>query len=377
MTATLVDATRRTTTTRETLEQAAAVLRSRADNHVSPSPHTVETVLSLLLRGHGPRTIQASTGLTRSDLYKLVTDLGQRYRVRGEELPENTAGVLFPIEPDEDVLETMSERRRQKVLDEAALLRHSTPVPAEWQHAAGATKSLITMVGTLRQHLDQDADVTAEALKHMLSVDKPLVGWLTFPLLAGTWKLISLGQFTRLAMSDKLTDQGAYSVLSAYEALESVRDTGVTALTRLISGDVDNLDLLTLQARPLAEAMMERFERTLTIKTRVSGREAGMTEALRTLQATPVETLPQHVGELNAGQVSRIAASLGVSTQAGARARKRRAMEQLGGGEFAGELGYLQGLWHVAEATGRTERFFEAVDLLQDGDPHWADGLQE
>ena len=200
---------------------------------------------------------------------------------------------------------------------------------------------------------------------------------MTFPSLRATWLIIQLGQLDRLASTKDLPIRTAQTVVAAYDALESSRADGVAALQRLLEGPAtEELDALTVRARPLAEAAVSRLEQVLE-RTRARDdlsdfRERALRQFLDELSKI---RLPQHVGELNEGQVLRISATLGIDPEPSIDAGFREAETKLKELGLEEDVPWLRGVWIAAASGNREAGFWKAVDRLIDGDPAWTESL--
>src|SRR5690606_24424470 len=102
------------------------------------------------------------------------------------------------------------------------------------------------------------------------------------------------------------------SIVLAYDALEAARADGVDAFEGLRStSNIAELPGLAVRARPLAEAAIARLESTLLMSKSLPHQA----RALRMFrEETELVEMPAHVGELNDGQVHRIAHLRGLNT---------------------------------------------------------------
>lgn len=367
-----------TVVTRDSLDTAVALLRDRAKNHTPVDWHLPEQILKRVLAGYGPQQIMQQVGLTQVELFTLVKAIGDRYRTRGAEVPTGQGGVLFPLELDADAISDLPARKRTKVLDEVARIRAAAPLPLEWTYTslkvpAGSRNS----VAAIRSALGADADLQAESVKFCMSYDPPQFRLLTFPLMAAAWKLAQTGQLARLALSEDLTGQAAASIVHAFDALESMRQDTVAAIRELVETIPDDLETMAVRARPLAEGPVQRLEHSLQVAEGSSRRDASRMVALdRFRNEIGTGPLPEHVGELNAGHLTRIARALGVHIGLAKEKDLRDAFERMQDMGFTRDSSFLRGLWAAAHATGRDEDFWKALDALNDGNPDWAAHLQ-
>lgn len=360
-------------TTRESLNASADLLRVVADGR-TPAFDKIREALTLIVTGHGPSTVMAQTGMSRSELSEFVKGIGRRYRVRGENLPDNTLPVLFPMEPDFDVIQKFRKPKRERLMREAAEMRAKTPLPLEWDIAFPTEAGVRNAVAALRSKIDVDANLQSIALRYAASVQAPASTLVTYPLLRAVWQVTHYGQFERLAVDDSVTPRAAQSIVLAYDALEAARADGVDAFEGLRStSNIAELPGLAVRARPLAEAAIARLESTLLMSKSLPHQA----RALRMFrEETELVEMPAHVGELNDGQVHRIAHLRGLNTDgvpdpevvAMERALREKGLEQ--------DIPWLKGIWLAAYNTRRVDDFWKAVDRLLEGQPNWADSLQ-
>lgn len=372
------DAAASTDVTHDGLEAAIAVLRERADSHGTLDDALVLRVFELVLSGHGPQQLVLRTGLSPSELFTLVKAIGDRYRTRGEEIPEGTGGILFPLEQDPGTLAALPKRKHARVLGEIARMRSATPLPLEWQFSDSKIPlGTRNAVAAIRSSLDGDANLQAEALKFCMSYDPPVFRVTTFALLAGTWRAAQTGQLTRFALSEALTDQAAASVVHAFDTLEAVRSDAVDAVTQLMETVPQDMETMAVRARPLMEAPVVRLEHGLKAAEGSDREDFYRNLALTKFRnEAQVVQLPRHVGELNDGHVTRIAGAVGVLDGPPREKDLAAATERIEELGYHKDFTFLRGLWAAYYGARREANFWEALKSLDEGNPDWARPLQ-
>ena len=377
MTDLLATSTEGVQVTKQSLDDAADVLRALVALTYSQPDDRLHTVLELTVQGHGPATILQETGMTRAELADTIRVIGQRFHTRRDKAPDGHGTALFPLEPDPSALDGLKGKQRETAMEEIAVLRAENPLPFAWQAEypeAGVRKA----VAAIRTKTEVDENLQSLALRVAASQSPPPSGLLTFAALRATWVMIQLGQFPRLAADPDLPVQAAQSAVVAYDALESARADSVAAMSELRNDpDPEKLDVLTVRARPLAEAAVRRLERIIAV-TRDSGSKAKYQD--RGMQIFLNETadlkVPRHVGELNEGQIHRIGLMLGLHTDPIADrliADFEARLTDLG---LEADIPWLKGVWISAFSCQREPDFWKAVDRLIEGDTDWAQPLQ-
>lgn len=363
-------------TTKEELDTSVAMLRAMVDLTSSTPDMRLHQVLEMTVQGYDPRTIAQRVGLTRTELADAIKGIGRRFRSRSDEDPEMNGTVLFPLEPDPDVIANLPKKRREEAMERAAQLRSENPLPQSWQvefPEVGIRKS----VAAIRGKTEVDQNLQSLALRVLASQTPPPSGLLTFASMRATWLTIQSGEFPRIARDPELPLRTAQTLLAAYDALETARDDSVTAMRRLHSGpSADELDTLAVRARPLAEAAVLRLEQILTNTKR---RDDLATFKQRGLQLFLNETggirLPAHVGELNEGQVHRIGLMLGLHTDPISDRALAAAEERLTELGLADDIPWIKGIWISAFSCKREDDFWEAIERLTEGDTDWVQPL--
>lgn len=377
MTNVLTTPTKASVLTKEQLDQLIGMLRATVSLTSGPSDSRLQTVLELTVQGHGPSTIAQETGLSRTELIDAVKGIGQRFRTRKDETPNLYGTALFPLEPDPDVIAKLPAKRRAAALDEAARLRAENPLPYSWQ-LEFPEASIRKAVAAIRSKTEVDQNLKSLALRVAGSQVPASSGLLTFAAMRATWMLIQLGQLPRLVRDQELTLRAAETVTVAYDALESARADSVEAM-RLLRSDPDpeDLDTLTVRARPLAEASVRRLEQIIA-GTREHGdmRKFRLRGMNAFLNETSNLKMPTHVGELNEGQVHRVGLMLGLRTDPVPDRSLNAAEDRLTELGLGADVPWLKGIWISAFSCNREDDFWKAVENLVDGDTAWAQPLQ-
>lgn len=363
-------------TTKTDLETSVSLLRSMVSLTAGQADTSLQEVLELTVQGHDPQTIARRVGMTRAELGAAVKAIGQRFRSRSDKDPEMFGTVLFPLEPDPDVISKLPKRRREQALERAARLRSENPLPQSWQmsfHEVGVRKA----VAAIRSKTEVDQNLKSLALRVLASRTPPPSGLLTFASMRATWLTIQMGQFDRLARDPDLPLRTAQTLLASYDALETARSDSAEALERLRHNPKPSeLDSLAVRARPLAEAAVLRLEQILTSTHSRADLESFKVRGLQLfLSETGSLRAPSHVGELNEGQVHRIGLMLGLHTAPISDRALAETEDRLNNLDLGDDIPWLKGIWISAFSCKREADFWEAIDRLVSGDPDWVEPL--
>lgn len=368
----------RTVPTKADLDATVDMLRSLAKEDDSQSEVAqLSKVLELTALGHDPHTIAQQLGLSRRELADSIRALGKRFKSRTFELPEQQSTMLFPIDPDPEVLATLTPRRRKQLQAKEEGQRAANLLPPIWVaefHESTVRKA----VAAIRDNTTPSEELKALALRAASASFLPGSTFVTYPSLRATWRMIQLGQLDRFARSEDLPVRAAQTVVAAYDALESARADGVAALQRLLEGPgADELDALTVRARPLFEAPVTRLEqvleRTHDRADLADFRERAWRQFVNSVHGVE---FPHDVSQLNEGQVLRVAEALGIDPEPSIDAGFRDAEAKLTELGLEEDAPWLQGVWIAASSGNREADFWKAIDRLIAGDSEWTESLK-
>ena len=123
----------RTVPTKADLDATVDMLRSLAKEDDSQAEVAqLSKVLELTALGHDPHTIAQQLGLSRRELADSIRALGKRFKSRTFELPEQQSTMLFPIDPDPEVLATLTPRHRKRLQAKEEGQRAANLLPPIW-----------------------------------------------------------------------------------------------------------------------------------------------------------------------------------------------------------------------------------------------------
>lgn len=355
------------------LDTAVDLLRQKTPaNQVKLNQQACDAI-SMLVRGHHPKGIQGATGVSSEGLSEIVKGVAKRFRVRGRRAPVTIDDTKLFLEPSPEELSDMSPQKRGAVLRKSKESRRHASVPQEWVDEYPHEVGVKNAVAWIRRGTEPGEDLRTLTLGWRATAETPSSGFITYPLLQTVWNLVHSGQFVRVALSEDLSPKAAESIVNAYDALEAVRSEGELGLTRLLSQEhPETAAVDAMKARPIAEAAVQRLEAML-----VSGEDDRNLRALSYFQReTGKAHIPQHVGELNEGQLNRIALALGVNTSVvpdkGLIAMEKKVAEA----GLEKDIPWLKGLWVAAHSNGMEHKFWEAVDELVSGKADWVTHLR-
>lgn len=378
--AALADAT--TTVTNAKIE----LLRTKSQNLVSEPNFTLAQIQAVTTGVEYCWTIDdviTESGLTKDQVLDIVAELGTwlNHTDGSPDAEKVTVDDVSQMTLFQTAAKPLGKPKRNK------------EAQAQYEAAAKARRRLkgnrvVIAPGFTKADARRNVEASYVAIACVRPSDEQLIRYrdrstqratdeLTFEHVAAVRFFAHVGRLDEIDEVNPSSPEFLSCVVRAYDLLETARADAMAGLAELVNPDtgLSQLPGAVTRMSPLFEAAASRLQRAVTYAASSPAAERTLTKERNVLARAVVEApgrfVVTNIGDLNEGQLRRVAQAAGLRTERHTRRDEAGIRSRLTSYGFDADADMLVPLGMRATAAEIEDVFWDAVERRSEGDPAW------